>query len=73
HTRGGWAAAGRAGAGGAAPGDLVVGAPAHLAVWRVPQGTAGPGGVLPALRDDEPLPECVRTVRAGAVLHDALG
>jgi predicted amidohydrolase YtcJ len=61
--------------GGVAPaaGDLVVGAPAHLAVWRLPEGTAGPGGALPALREGEPLPECVRTVRAGVVLHDALG
>ena len=75
HTRGGWAAgrAGGSGAGGARAGDLAVGAPAHLAVWRVPVGTTGPGGVLPALRPDEPLPECVRTVRSGIVLHDALG
>jgi len=74
HTRGGWAAAGRAGgAGGAAAGELSVGAPAHLAIWRLPEGTADPGGVLPALREGEPLPGCVRTVRAGVVLHDALG
>ena len=72
HTRGGWAA-GRAGGSGAAAGDLAVGAPAHLAVWRLAAGTTGPGGVLPALRPDEPLPECVRTVRSGVVLHDALG
>ncbi|NHT16537.1 amidohydrolase family protein [Cellulomonas sp. IC4_254] len=88
HTRGGWAAAGRAGVAagegaaagpagvpGTAPaaGELAVGAPAHLAVWRVPEGTTGPGGVLPALRPDDPAPACVRTVRAGVVLHDALG
>lgn len=73
HTRGGWAAAAGAGAGRAdGAGDLVVGAPAHLAVWRVPAGTTGPGGVLPALREGDPLPGCLRTVRAGVVLHDAL-
>ena len=62
HTRGGWAAAGDRTAG-----VLEVGAPAHLAVWR----TAGPG--VPPLRPDEPAPECLRTVRSGVVLHDALG
>jgi len=82
HTRGGWAAgrsdggAGRGDGGAQArAGELVVGAPAHLAVWRLPgdAGAGGAGGPLPALREDEPMPECVRTVRAGVVLHDALG
>ncbi|WP_454048761.1 amidohydrolase [Cellulomonas sp. Marseille-Q8402] len=53
HTRGGWAAAGDGTAG-----SLAVGAPAHLAVWRVAE--PGPGG-LPALREDDPAPECLRT------------
>lgn len=81
HTRGGWLAAGR-GADGA--GELRVGAPAHLAVWRVPQGDSVDAGagrrspvrpdpVLPALSEQVPLPECLRTVRDGVVLHDALG
>jgi predicted amidohydrolase YtcJ len=71
HTRGGWAAARADGSG---AGVLRVGAPAHLAVWRA-DGTVPPvpgGATLPRL-DDEPAPVCVRTVRDGVVLHDALG
>jgi predicted amidohydrolase YtcJ len=71
HTRGGWAAARSDGSG---AGRLHVGAPAHLAVWRT-DGTVPPvpgGATLPRL-DDEPAPVCVRTVRDGVVLHDALG
>lgn len=63
HTRGGWLAAG---AGESRAGLLEVGAPAHLAVWRT-------GGGLPQLVEDAPAPRCVRTVRAGVVLHDELG
>ena len=85
HTRGGWQAA-RAGRPGA--GELRVGAPADLAIWRVeqlleqrPGGTvpawgATTGGVLPALPELAPGaadPVCVRTVRAGAVIYDAFG
>lgn len=66
HTGGGWAAAGDRTAG-----VLEVGAPAHLAVWRV-DGDADRSGVLPALGEDGSAPECLRTVRAGVVLHDAL-
>lgn len=64
HTRGGWAAAGDRTAG-----VLEVGAPAHLAVWR---SSDDRDGALPALRDGDPAPECLRTVRAGVVLHDEL-
>jgi predicted amidohydrolase YtcJ len=62
HARGGWLAAGST-----EPdaGLLRVGAPADLAVW----GSAG----LPALDPGDPAPDCLRTVRAGVVLHDALG
>jgi len=62
HTRGGWAAGGAREPG---AGLLRVGAPAHLAVW-------GCSGLGPAT-GDEPSPPCLRTVRAGVVLHDALG
>jgi predicted amidohydrolase YtcJ len=66
HTRGGWLAAGdRVG------GVLEVGAPAHLAVWTPADGERAAG--LPGLHEDQPAPECRRTVRAGVVLHDALG
>lgn len=85
HTRGGWRLAGLDHTG---AGELRVGAPAHLAVWRAEHlavqpapgslsswsGEARAGTpLLPELADDVPAPECVRTVRAGVVLHDALG
>ena len=82
HTRGGWRAAGRDGVG-----SVVPGAPAHLAVWEagdllvqtpddrvagwstdVRSGTPG----LPDLTPGVPAPRCLRTVVAGAVVHDDL-
>jgi predicted amidohydrolase YtcJ len=68
HTRGGWVAAG---AGTSRAGRLEVGAPAHLAVWRSADAD-GPLGrtPLPGVRPDAEPPRCVRTVRAGVVLHD---
>ena len=63
-----------------------VGAPAHLAVWRAEHlvvqasrtsawsADARAGSpLLPDLSPDAPAPQCLRTVRAGVVLHDALG
>lgn len=67
HTRGGWLAAGLGGTG---AGLLRVGAPAHLAVWRTGERDASG---LPPAEPGGPAPVCVRTVRAGTVLHDALG
>ncbi|GII99111.1 hypothetical protein CLV28_1752 [Sediminihabitans luteus] len=82
HTRGGWRLAGLDGTG---AGEIRVGAPAHLAVWRA-EHLAVQGGkartsswstdarsgtpLLPALGADEPAPECLQTVRDGVVLHD---
>lgn len=81
HTRGGWRLAGMEGVG-----ELRVGSPAHLAVWRsdalvvqVPEGalptwsTDARGGtpLLPDLSDEAARPQCVRTVRAGRVIYDA--
>ncbi|RKN44754.1 amidohydrolase [Streptomyces hoynatensis] len=82
HTRGGWRALGRDDAGVLAPG-----APADYAVWRTGEllvqapddriarwstdprsGTPG----LPDLSPGAPLPECLRTVAGGRVLHDLL-
>ncbi|NOV99950.1 amidohydrolase family protein [Isoptericola chiayiensis] len=84
HSRGGWRLAGLDHTG---AGELRVGAPAHLAVWRAehlavqsapgrlsqwnPEARAGQP-LLPELGDDVPAPECVRTVRDGVVLFDAL-
>ncbi|AEI12259.1 amidohydrolase [Cellulomonas gilvus] len=81
-TRGGWRLAGRPDVG-----DLRVGAPAHLAVWRAehlavqapdgrlsawsPDAQAGTP-LLPLLGADEPPPVCLRTVRAGVSLFDTL-
>lgn len=65
HTRGGWRAGGGPVDG---AGELRVGAPAHLAVWR--RDPDGP--TFPELAAGEPAPECLRTVRAGVVLYDAL-
>ena len=82
-TRGGWRLAGHD-----EVGELRVGAPAHLAVWRAehlavqapdgrlsawnPDAQAGTP-LLPLLAADEPAPRCLRTVRDGVVLFDALG
>lgn len=85
HTRGGWRLAGLEHTG---AGQLRVGAPAHLAVWRaehlVVQG-AGSGTsswstdarsgtpLLPDLGPQAEPPRCLLTLRAGVVLHDELG
>jgi predicted amidohydrolase YtcJ len=82
HTRGGWRLAGLDHTG---AGELRVGAPAHLAVWRAehlavqsapgrlsqwnPEARAGQP-LLPDLSEGEPAPECLQTVRDGVVLHD---
>lgn len=82
-TRGGWRIAGLDHTG---AGELRVGAPAHLAVWqaehlvvqasRTSSWSADPRAgspLLPDLGPDEPAPVCLRTTRAGVVLHDVLG
>lgn len=85
HTRGGWRLAGLEHTG---AGQLRVGAPAHLAVWRAEhllvQGAAGSGTsawstdarsgtpLLPELGPQAAPPRCVLTLRAGLVLHDEL-
>jgi len=84
-TRGGWRLAGLDHTG---AGELRVGAPAHLAVWRAdhlvvqaPDGrlaswsTDARSGtpLLPYLGPDAPEPQCLRTVRDGVVLFDTLG
>lgn len=83
-TRGGWRLAGQDGTG---AGELRVGAPAHLAVWRAEHLTVEPGQgrlstwspearagtpLLPDLAPDAPAPVCLRTVRGGVTIHDAL-
>ena len=81
-TRGGWRLAGLDHVG-----ELRVGSPAHLAIWRAerlavqapdgrlsawsPDAQAGTP-LLPLLGADEPPPQCLRTVRDGVVLFDAL-
>lgn len=82
HTRGGWRAAGLDHTG---AGQLRVGAPAHLAVWRAERlgVQAAPGRLsswseearagtplLPDLSPDAVEPECLHTLRDGVVLHD---
>jgi hypothetical protein len=84
HTRGGWRAAGLDDTG---AGEIRLGAPAHLAIWRAEHLTvqAADGRVsawstdarsgtplLPDLGPDAPAPQCLRTVRDGVVLHDAM-
>ncbi|MCF4120830.1 amidohydrolase family protein [Antribacter sp. KLBMP9083] len=80
HTRGGWRMAGHD-----SVGELRVGSPAHLAVWRaerlavqsVPgrltswseEARAGQP-LLPDLSPDAGEPECLQTVRDGVVLYD---
>ena len=82
HTRGGWRLAGLDHTG---AGQLRVGAPAHLAVWRAEHlgVQAAPGRLsswseearagtplLPDLSPDAVEPECLHTLRDGVVLHD---
>ena len=84
HTRAGWRLAGldRAGAG-----EIRIGAPAHLAVWRTERLTAARADgtiaawstetsvstpLLPDLEPGAPDPVCVRTVRDGVVVFDAM-
>ncbi|GIG20330.1 amidohydrolase [Cellulomonas chitinilytica] len=84
-TRGGWRLAGLDHTG---AGELRVGAPAHLAVWRAEHlAVQAPDGrlstwstdaragtpLLPDLSADAPDPVCLRTVRDGVVVFDALG
>ncbi|QAY71025.1 amidohydrolase [Xylanimonas protaetiae] len=82
HTRAGWRLAGLDGTG---AGELTVGAPAHLAVWRADSyGVLSSGRgltswsaearagqpVLPDLHPDARTPECLQTVRAGVPIYD---
>jgi predicted amidohydrolase YtcJ len=82
HTRGGWRLAGLDHTG---AGQLRVGAPAHLAVWRAERlgVQAAPGRLsswseearagtplLPDLSPDAVEPECLHTMRDGVILHD---
>jgi predicted amidohydrolase YtcJ len=82
HTRGGWRLAGLDHTG---AGQLRVGSPAHLAVWRAERLAvqAAPGRLsswseearagtplLPDLSPDAVQPECLHTLRDGVVLHD---
>lgn len=84
HTRGGWRLAGLDHTG---AGEIRIGAPAHLAVWRSDHlGVQGPERpisawstdarsgtpLLPALGPDEPAPQCLQTVRDGVVIHDLM-
>jgi len=84
-TRGGWRLAGLDHTG---SGELRVGSPAHLAVWRAEHlAVQAPDGrlaawstdaragtpLLPDLSADAPEPVCLRTVRDGVVVFDALG
>lgn len=83
HTRGGYRAAGVTDG---VSGTLVPGATAHYAIWdagelvvaasdsRVRRWSTDPrSGVppLPSLAPDEPLPRCLRTVRAGTTIFEA--
>jgi hypothetical protein len=82
HTRGGWRLAGLDHTG---AGQLRVGSPAHLAVWRAERLAvqAAPGRLsswseearagtplLPDLSPDAVEPECLHTLRDGVILHD---
>lgn len=84
-TRGGWRLAGLDHTG---AGEIRVGAPAHLAVWRAEQVTvqseaAGLSSwstdarsgtpLLPDLTDPAATPTCVMTLRAGRAIYDTLG
>ena len=82
HTRGGWRAAGLMHTG---AGEIRLGAPASLAVWRADSlAVQAPDGrvaawstdpragtpLLPELGPDVPEPQCLRTLRDGVVVHD---
>jgi len=82
HTRGGWRLAGLDHTG---AGQLRVGAPAHLAVWRAERlGVQAAAGrlsswseearagtpLLPDLSPEAVEPECLHTMRDGVILHD---
>lgn len=84
HTRGGWRAAGLDHTG---AGEIRLGAPASLAMWRVEElavqaadarvsawSTDPRAGtpLLPVLEPGSAEPVCLRTLRDGVVLHDAL-
>lgn len=84
-TRGGWRLAGMDHTG---AGEIRVGAPAHLAVWRADQVTVQSEAsglsswstdarsgtpLLPDLTDPDARPECVMTLRAGRPIYDMLG
>jgi len=81
-TRGGWRLAGLDHTG---AGEIRVGAPAHLAVWRCDQLVVQPAAgslstwstdarsgtpLLPDLTDPDSLPQCAQTVRHGVPLFD---
>ncbi len=85
HTRGGWRAAHLDGTG---AGEIRLGAPAHLAMWRAeslvvqaPDGRLAAWStdpragtpLLPELGPGLPDPVCIRTLRAGNVIFDTLG
>ncbi|MGV8966127.1 MAG: amidohydrolase [Cellulomonas sp.] len=85
HTRGGWRLAGLDHTG---AGEIRLGAPAHLALWRAENlvvqaadgrvsawSTDARAGtpLLPEVGPDAAPPLCLRTVRAGVVVHDTLG
>lgn len=85
HTRGGWRAAGLDHTG---AGEIRLGSPATLAFWRTESlAVQAPDGrlaawstdpragtpLLPELGADLARPVCLRTLRDGVVLHDALG
>ncbi|GLY66573.1 amidohydrolase [Amycolatopsis taiwanensis] len=84
HTRGGHRAAG---VNDGITGSLVPGAPAHYAIWdaaelvvatpdsRVQRWSTDPRSrvpALPPLEPGRPLPTCLRTVRSGRIIFDAL-
>lgn len=83
HTRGGWRLGRERGG---AAGQIALGAPAHLAIWRADTltvqapdhrvaawSTDARAGtpLLPELGPDLPSPRCLRTLRDGVVIHDA--
>ena len=85
HTRGGWRLAGLDHTG---AGEIRLGAPAHLALWRAENlvvqaadgrvsawSTDARAGtpLLPEVGPDAAPPVCLRTVRAGVVVYDVLG
>jgi hypothetical protein len=84
HTRAGWQLAGLGHTG---VGEIRIGAPAHLAVWRAEHlivaradgtiaawrtDTSLSTPLLPDLEPGAPDPVCVRTVRDGVVVFDAM-